>query len=76
MMWLRPPSPFQMKGLLKPPGSGITAGTSHYEEMQVAKAWGLSPAAWYARAPDERAWMMAYERIQAQMEYTQVQSYE
>jgi len=75
-MWLLPQIHFQMEGLLKSPSSGITAGTSHYEEMQVAKAWGIVPAAWYARAPEERAWMMAFERIQGQVEYTQAQSYE
>ena len=75
-MWLLPQIHFQMKGLLKSPSSGITAGTSHYEEMQVAKAWGIVPAAWYARTSDERAWMMAFERIQGQVEYTRAQSYE
>ena len=76
-MWLLPQIHFQMKGLLKPPPSGITAGNSNYEEGQTMKAWGHKrPATWYALPIDERAWMMAFERIQGQVEYTRAQSYE
>lgn len=60
----------QGRPLQRPPASrsGITTGL-HYEEMNTAQKWGLTPTGWYDEARWSRAAMMALERVRKRVAY-------
>lgn len=39
-----------------------------YTEMEAAKSWGMSPKEWYSRERDERAMIVAFERLRVRVE--------
>lgn len=44
-----------------------------YSEMETAKEWGLSPHEWAEKDREERAMMVAFERVRAKIEQVQIE---
>lgn len=48
-------------------GGGEWYTSVRFQELKIAKAWGLTPSQWVAASETDRAEMMAFEQSTAQM---------